>query len=226
MDLTEISGTMVAAGSILAISLFALPSYVSTIRQKGLRKGIIILVSLGTFAIVFETIAIKTGLPSGRFNYSDGLGTKFLNTTPLAVMLAYPAIILGAYWLARKFGKPLALLLTPVFAIIVNVVLDPAMVKLEFWSRETPGPYFGVPVINFVGWLISGFIAALLLSWLWGNNPIKRGAAYSVFGILLFWTGVNIGVEQKIPALIGATSSILLLVLFILEKRHDRSLNK
>ena len=223
MNLTEISGTMVAVGSALAIGLFALPSYVSTLRQKGLGKGIVILVSLGLFALIFETIAIKTGLPYGRFNYGDGLGTKFLNATPWAVMLAYPPIILGAYWLARKFGRPLALILTPIFATIVDLVLDPAMVKLEFWSWESPGPYFGVPVINFVGWLISGFVATLILSALWGDTPVRRGAAYSVFGILLFWTGVNIGVEQKLPAIIGAACSVLLLTLFILEKRREKS---
>jgi bisanhydrobacterioruberin hydratase len=223
MNLAEISGTMVAVGSAVAIGLFALPSYISTLRQKGLGKGIVILVSLGVFALIFETIAIKTGLPYGRFSYGDGLGRKFLDITPWAVMLAYPPIVLGAYWLARKFGRPLAIFLTPIFATIVDLVLDPAMVKLEFWKWEAAGPYFGVPVINFAGWLISGFIAALILSALWGDAPVKRGAAYSVFGILLFWTGVNIGVEQKIPAIIGTASSVFLLTLFVLEKRRERS---
>jgi bisanhydrobacterioruberin hydratase len=226
MNLTEISGTMVAVGSAVAIGLFALPSYVSTLRQKGLGKGVVILVALGIFALIFETIAIKTGLPYGRFSYGDGLGSKFINTTPWTVMLAYPPIILGAYWLARKFGRPLAIFLTPVFATIVDFVLDPAMVKLEFWKWEVAGPYFGVPIINFVGWLISGFIAALILSALWGDTPIKRGAAYSVFGILLFWTGVNIGVGQRIPAIIGVITSSILLILFIIEKRRDKSINE
>jgi putative membrane protein len=223
MNLTETSGTMVAVASAVAVGLFALPSYISTFRQKGPGKGFVILISLAIFALLFETAAIKIGLPYGRLSYGDGLGTKFLNTTPWTIMLAYPPIILGAYWLARKFGRPLALFLTPVFATIVDLVLDPAMVKLEFWHWETPGPYFGVPIINFVGWLISGFVATLILSTLWGATPVKRGAAYSVFAILLFWTGVNIGIEQKIPALIGAASSVLLLTLFIIEKRREKS---
>ncbi len=224
MNLTQMSGTATAIGAVIAVGLFALPSYIGAIKQTGLLRGLLIIVSLGVFALGFETLAIKTGLPYGRFAYSENLGYKFIGITPWIVAAAYPPILLGAFWLARKISSGfLVVVFTALFATIVDVALDPAMVKLSFWQWDVPGPFFGVPIINFVGWFISGLIGAAILKALWGDAKVRRLTAYSVFAITLFWSGVNLGVEQFIPAFVGLAISTVLLVLFFIEKRQENS---
>ena len=39
--------------------------------------------------------------------------------------------------------------------VVCDLVLDPAAVRLGFWAWYDPGPYFGVPVINFLGCVLS-----------------------------------------------------------------------
>jgi putative membrane protein len=227
MSITQISGSSAAIGAIVAVILFSLPAYIGTIKQTGLFRGLAIIFSLSIFALAFQTAATKTGLPFGRFNYGDGLGYKFIGTTPWVVAIIYPPILLGAFWLARKISSGfLSVIFTVIFAVIVDVALDPAMVKLTFWQWDAPGPFFGVPIMNFVGWAISGFIGALILKALWGEPKVKRLTAYSLFAILVFWSGVNLGVAQWIPAFTGLAFSTLLFVMFIIERRRQLSENE
>src|SRR5690606_22390054 len=102
MNIKKIKGSTVAIGAIVSVSLFALHSYIGAIKQAGLLKGLLIILSLGVFILGVETIAVKTGLPHGKFVYGESLGYKFIGTTPWVVAIAYPPILLGAFWLARK----------------------------------------------------------------------------------------------------------------------------
>ena len=46
--------------------------------------------------------------------------------------------------------------------VVFDLVLDRA-VKLGFWRYDGGGEFYGVPFTNFVGWLISGAVAAVVL---------------------------------------------------------------
>jgi bisanhydrobacterioruberin hydratase len=207
------------AGPIIALCLFALPSYVSTVRQRG-GMGLLVLVLLGGYAIGIETLIIKAALPSASFAYDDVLGYKVFGITPWIVVLTYPPITLAAFWFASKFTvsyKRIAL--TSATAALLSMAIEPGLATLGFrqWSQE--GVFYGVPLLNFVGWLLSTALVAGLLHHLWhGNLPVFRGIAYSGLLILLFWTGINIGIEHWIPAGIGASISGLILIVAGLEK--------
>lgn len=224
MSITQISGSTAAIGTLVAIIAFSLPAYIGMFKQVGFFRGIAIILSLSIFALAFQTAATKIGLPYGKFSYGDGLGYKFIGTTPWAVAIAYPTILLGCFWLARKLGNGfLAIIFTSLFATVVAVALDPAMVRLTFWQWQVPGPFFGIPFINFAGWAISAFIGALILKALWGEAKVRRLTAYSLFAILVFWSGVNLGVGQWIPAVVGIGFSVLMLAMFVVERRRQLS---
>ncbi len=224
MNPGNIPNVIATFAPIIGILLFALPSYFGVIKQRKL-IGLLILVVLGIYALAVETAAIKTGIPYGRFSYTDVLGPKLLGTTPWAVAFAYPPILLIAFWLASKFTRHFPrVILTAIFATIVDVVLDPAIVKLEFWKWDSPGSFYGVPLINFAGWLLSGLIGALILHILWGKaERVKAPVAYSGFAILLFWTGVNAGIAQKIPFGVGAAYALLIFAVIFLEKQQFKN---
>ncbi|MFO0920713.1 MAG: carotenoid biosynthesis protein [Candidatus Saccharimonadales bacterium] len=223
MNLTQISGSVAYFSSVIVLLVFALPSIIGTFKQSGIFRAISMFVILGVFIIGFETLAIKTSLPYGKFSYSDVLSFRLFGTAPWIVALSYPPIIIGAFWLARKMSiGVLVPIFTALFTTLTYVVLAPAMAKLTLWQWEAPGRFFGVHLRSFIGWFICAFISALIVKALWGEGETKRLVAYSWFAVILFWAGVNLGVGLLIPFLIGLAFSVFLLVLFIRERRQDK----
>lgn len=221
MNLPYVSDAIARVAPVIGIVLFALPSFVGIVRQRKF-IGLVIFVVLGVFALAIETFALKTGLPYGDFSYTDTLGSKLFDTTPWAVALAYPPVLLSSFWFASKFTRSFGrVVITAILATLVDVVLDPATVTLQFWSWETPGPFYGIPIMSFIGWLVSALLGGLLLHILWGKEQrVKAPVAYSGLAILLFWTGVNAGVQQYIPLGIGAVYSLVIVAVLILEKQQ------
>ena len=51
---------------------------------------------LGLYALVVESLAVATGIPYGRFSYSEVLGPPLFGLAPPTVLLAWTPLILGA----------------------------------------------------------------------------------------------------------------------------------
>lgn len=199
-----------AVVSSVFVVLFALPSYWAVVHAQGRKRGLVILGALGFYALLIESSAIHTGFPYGDFIYNDLLGQKVFGLTPWTVAFAWPPILLLAYWFARlptrfnlvgKTWKVLAL--TAVMSMAVDVVLDPAAVHLGFWQWREPGFFYGVPLVNFLGWLVSCLVGAVILHYLWGTKKVPEALAYSGLAILWFWTIANIFMVQIVPVVVG-----------------------
>lgn len=206
-----------AVVSSVFVVLFALPSYWAIVHAKGWKHGLFIIGALGVYALLLESSAIHTGFPYGDFIYNDLLGQKVFGLTPWTVAFAWPPILLLAYWLARYCTRTVlvqktlkTLLLTAVFATAIDLVLDPAAVHLGFWNWREPGFFYEVPLINFIGWLLSCFIGAALLHFLWGSKKVPVGLAYSGVAILWFWTIANIFMVHVLPVVVGFALLILI----------------
>jgi bisanhydrobacterioruberin hydratase len=191
--------------SSFMVILFALPSYYAVVHTHGKSKGLLLLGILGAYALLIESSALATGFPYGDFIYNGLLGSKIFGLTPWTVAFAYPPIILLTYWFARKrhTSTPKILFSTAFDAMVIDLVLDPAAVKLGFWQWNDPGFYYGVPLVNFLGWILTSLIGAIIIHIFWNNKKVPLGLAYSGMAILWFWTCVNIWLVQIIPAVIG-----------------------
>jgi len=181
--------------SALAILLFSTPVLFGAVTWLGARRGGALLVGLGLYALGFESIAVATGLPYGRFSHSGVLGPPLLGLAPPTVLLAWTPLILGALAVTRRSWQAVALL------VVVDLVLDPAAVRLGFWSWEQPGVYHGVPLVNFLGWVVSGGIAVLALRRL--PRPLPGLFARNLWLVVVFWTAVNAWSGLWVPALVG-----------------------
>jgi len=193
--------------SSVFVVLFAVPSYFAVLKQHAWKRGVAILTAIGVFALALETSAIHTGFPYGDFIYNDLLGGKVLGLTPWTVAFAWPPILLLAYYLARTVAKiknTFALMgMTAFLTMCIDIVLDPAAVALGFWNWREPGFFYEVPLVNFAGWLLSGFIGAVILHKLWGKRPPATLVAYSGMIILWFWTWINVFQIHLIPSIFG-----------------------
>jgi isopentenyl-diphosphate delta-isomerase len=128
--------------------------------------------------------------------------------------------VLAAYVVARKFSDsiflrvPLVALLTIVF----DLVLDPGSVKIGFWAYDAGGYYYGVPVSNYFGWLISGLIGAAVIElFVYLRKPLLPVPVQliaSAFLTLFFWTFIALFSGLTAPMAIGLVFLVTLVLFY------------
>lgn len=113
----------------------------------------------------YENLSILTGFPFGNYHYSDALGLK-LFWVPLIIGPSYFATGYLSWSLAHVllgvFGKKLrsdAVWTVPLIAAFIMVMwdlqMDPIAATIaQKWIWHEGGAYFGVPFVNFLGWLL------------------------------------------------------------------------
>jgi putative membrane protein len=95
----------------------------------------------------------------------------------------------------------------------MDAVLDPGAASLGFWVWPQGGVYYGVPLSNYAGWLLSGTLATALLltTGRWSETP-RPSLLDSAIIATSFWIGVAFISGMVAPALLGATLLAYLLV--------------
>ncbi|MBX7173478.1 MAG: carotenoid biosynthesis protein [Pyrinomonadaceae bacterium] len=202
--------------SAINVVLFAVPSFWALWRWIGLKYTLIFIVALGIYALTIETIGLTTGFPYGEFFYNDLLGSRLFGVTPWTVAFAWTPLILASLSVANRTvnSRLKRVLLMTILLVLIDLVLDPGAVHLNFWKYSAGGIYYNVPFSNFAGWVLSGAIGAIiceiLLTFAKPKFPAPVQLTISCFYILLFWTALNALAVLFIPALIG----IILLIGF------------
>lgn len=195
--------------SAAAVLLFAWPTYNWMIKWLGVRRGVAVLSIFGVFALVLESVAIKTGFPYGRFTYNETLGTMVFGLTPWTVAFAWPPLVFGTYAVATRltYRAFMQVLAAVALLVAVDIVLDPGSVALGFWRYDSGGFFYQVPLSNFLGWVGSGLAGVLLLRSIippHGRSARPpRGILLSVLFITLFWTSVCFWLALWIPFGVG-----------------------
>lgn len=112
----------------------------------------------------------------------------------------------GRPWVASML--PLLLLATAC-TVLLDLIMDPGAVALGFWSWVIPGRYYGVPAVNFTGWLLSGVVGVCVLAWAFPPRTVRpllhRDALIfdTLAAFLVFWGAINALGGQWIPVLLA-----------------------
>jgi bisanhydrobacterioruberin hydratase len=194
-------------GSYLSTILIALPSAVALFRYLGPRRATLSLISLSILGYAIEAIGVATGFPYGAFYYGDALGPRLAGIVPYLLPLSYTPLVVGA--VAASWGTRLRLLhvLSATLLLVwMDAVLDPGAAALGFWVWPQGGVYYGVPLSNYAGWLLSGALATVLLlaAGRWSEPP-RPALLDSATIATSFWTGVAVLTGMVAPALLGAS---------------------
>ncbi len=214
--------------SALFIVLLALPSYYYLFKWIGLQKSVLIIGIFGVFPILIEAIGISTGFPYGKFHYTDQMGFKVFGLVPWSVVFAFAPLLLGSITIASQITRDtrITLPLSAILLVMVDLILDPAAVVLNIWVWNHPGPYYGIPISNYIGWFFTAFIGSLLLHFLTSRDlhidtRFPPNIASSLFLSLCFWAGYSIWLMLIIPAVIGMTMLICLFYYVIIRKQAN-----
>ena len=126
-------------------------------------------------AWAYEQVGITTGLVFGAYHYTDYLGAR-LGDVPVLIPLAWFMMIYPSYVVANLLvdGRPTGtsggvrrlLALAAASAVVMtawDLVVDPILSgpSVRAWIWETGGPYFGIPIQNYAGWLLTTFTVYL-----------------------------------------------------------------
>lgn len=120
---------------------------------------------LGLFGTVYglslasELIGTTFGLPFGPYQYTDLLGVAWFDRVPLLIPLSWFGMAVPSYVLARvafpdhPWGR---ILLGGALLTAWDLSLDPAMSFLtSYWVWGEAGSFYGMPLINLFGWLVT-----------------------------------------------------------------------
>ena len=152
----------------------------------------------------YEQAGISTGLVFGAYHYTDYLGSR-LGDVPVLIPLAWFMMIYPSYVIANLLieGRPTGtpggvgrlVRLAAASAVVMtawDLVVDPILSgpSVKAWIWETGGPYFGVPLHNYGGWLLTTFtvyLAYRALERRWTRDEIATvgGAASPAHGVAL-----------------------------------------
>ncbi len=183
--------------SAIFVLVFAGPSYSAVVRWLGVRRGVRLLVILGVYALVLETVAVKTGVPYGRFSYGPKIGKLLFDAVPWTVPFSWTPLVLWALTLSR--GR---IFIAGGLLVAVDLCLDPGAVAQGFWSYGAGGAYFAVPFSNFVGWMLSGTLGAWFgrsVDWREAPAEVRTSGLLSI----TFWTSVCLNMSLWVPGLVG-----------------------
>ena len=212
----------------------------------------IILFALTSFiiSIGMEVIGTKTGLVFGgkyKFDLNKSPGPSFLGI-PLVIPLAWSGLIymslnfssylfiemvnygqspnmIGMTLWSYFLGGPFLLFLPSLLLVVIDLVLDPIAVDERRWEWQNPGSYYGVPILNFIGWFITAYLILWIFSMIQYQNISDKHIGYlfkyspGFFFCLLPAIASRPCFERglKIPGTIGLVFSFGLLLTILIQ---------
>jgi putative membrane protein len=194
-----------SAGSYVSSVLLSLPAIVALWTHLGPRRAAAAALAVSAFAYAIESVGVATGFPYGPFSYGEALGPRLFGLVPYLLPVTYVPLVIGATaaaWGPHRLAPRVAI--AALLLVLTDGVLDPGATALGFWTWTEGGPYYGVPLVNYAGWLLSGAISsALLLSIGRARTPPPPGALDSAILSLAFWTGAAVFSGLAFPAALG-----------------------
>jgi uncharacterized membrane protein len=195
-------------------------------RRYGWRAIVVFVAAALVISNLLENLSIRTGFPFGHYHYTGAgkifqvpwfIGPAYLATGYLAWVVA--TVLLGD---VRRRSPWLTTIGSPVIAAFAmtawDLAFDPSRSTINhFWIWENGGGFFGVPLVNFLGWTFTVYLFMQVFAlYLRSRGPLPpapdRTTASDLQGVLLyaattvsFFTMFVTGARTTVTDAIGTT---------------------
>jgi putative membrane protein len=171
--------SVLVAVDVLSALAFALVHGALHYRLRGILVFAGICVLVGNIS---ENLSVATGFPFGHYYFEDLMGPKLFQV-PVLLGLAYIGMAYVSWTLARLIAgtpqMPVAgarVVTLPLVASFIMVAWDLAQdpvwgTVLHGWAWLDGGPWFGVPISNYLGWYGTVFTIYLLFALYLRSKP-------------------------------------------------------
>jgi uncharacterized membrane protein len=169
-DLRGLSFFQISLSSSLILFIPLLFLILHSIWTLSFFRGILFILTACFTGFIFEFIGLKYNtIFGGNYLYFPE-GIKIF-TVPLNIILCWGVFIyIGycitnsfLYWLNKEKPSennkvvlkiPLLILFDSLIVVAIDLFMDPLQVKAGSWVWQGGGHYFGIPIGNFIGWMI------------------------------------------------------------------------
>jgi putative membrane protein len=144
---------------------------VHAILNYGARHALVLFLTCLVITLTVETIGVATGVPFGRYHFEVGARLSHVATIPIILGpmwfgMGYFSWIVAGTLLGGAERRPtgrFTIIVLPVVAAFVmtqwDLVMDaPASTISHAWIWHDGGAYFGVPLTNYFGWLLTSWL--------------------------------------------------------------------
>jgi uncharacterized membrane protein len=187
--LPSLFGGNTSAGTLLLV-LF---SIANALYVLGWRHTLVFFVTSAVISWACEEVGVASGVLFGAYHYTDALGFK-LGLVPVMIPLAWFMMIYPGYVVANLItrGEPTGsprniggLLWVSLMSAAVmtawDLLIDPILSgpAVAAWVWENGGPYFGIPLRNYFGWMVTTFTVYFVYRFFERGVPIRPAGRVS-----------------------------------------------
>ena len=154
------------------VVLGALAALTHAASRLGWKRAVALLVAGSAISLAAELTGTSTGLPFGPYSYTPLLGWRVAGLVPFPIPLSWffmiycSLAILGRILVARD-GLRTRLAWAALGGLTLtawDVSMDPAMsFATAHWVWHTRGFFYGMPLLNWFGWWLTGSIVAFAM---------------------------------------------------------------
>jgi len=201
-----ISGKLLLPLTTIVFFLFSLSH---AIYYLGRRNAVLLFSITFVVSLFFESVNLLSGgWVFGPLLYTHKLGFKMFDLVPLLIPITwftagYLSLLIAERLLGREkftLGRNIKLaLLAAVIMVAWDLGMDPMMVNKQYWTWKVDGYYFGIPLQNYLGWLVTSFcffVAYFSISSRWRSAPwgpiTRRMTLLPPLAYALMWLSTTI----------------------------------
>ena len=149
------------------------------------KKMIFAFLAIFSIGYFVEVAGVWTGILFGEYSYGEPLGFKIFDV-PLTIGINWFLLGFSSYTISKSIftNRVFATLFAALAMTILDIIIEPVAIKLDFWSWEAITP----PIQNYVMWFIVAVFVQIVLHTF--DLKTKPKASFLVFGCQVLFFGL------------------------------------
>ena len=214
-------------------------SFLDSIYAWGIIGGLSLFLLAFFIGLFFEIIGVLYGVPFGKYHYTEKIPAKIIGLVPPDIPLYWFVIIHTSIRITNVisgesilgsnnlYKRVMISFVDGLCAVSWDLIMDPIMVNVyHVWVWEKPSGLYGIPLTNFIGWIIVVFITSFTFRTIFHHisNPrelITPALMYFLLWLVMFLTAIYYGTLYLTP--VGSFGMLGFLTIYGLRLRSFKT---